>query len=87
MTAVLSLVADIEAEVPGLRNVAACLRVIADDIEAGKHGECIRAAVVLRCAGMEPVVFGPGDTDGPQTYMDLHAGAQQLLAMSNPGRS
>ena len=83
---VLSIVHNAEAAVPQLRNVAACLRTIADDIEAGKYGECLRAAVVLRCSQMEPVIFGPGDTTPAQTFMDFHAGAQQLMAMQRPER-
>lgn len=84
--AILSIVSNPEAERPELRDVVACLRVIADDIEAGRYGEVLRAAVVLRSAGLDPLVFGPGDTLPAQTFMDLHAGAEQIMGMSRPER-
>lgn len=74
-------------EKPTLLDVAACLRQVAADLESGKHGVCLRAALVLRCAGEPPIVFGQGETSITQTYMDLHAGAAELLSMQNPGRS
>lgn len=75
-----------DAELPALRSVAQCLRNMADNIERGDHGDVIRAAVVLRSAGREPIVAGQGDTTVAQTYMDLHAGADQLMSMRSPER-
>lgn len=83
---ILKIVANPEAATPDLRNVAQCLRNLADNIDKGEHGEVIRAAVVLRSAGLEPIICGQGDTNPAQTYMDLHAGAQQLMAMAAPER-
>lgn len=86
MADTLKIVANPEAEAPDLRSVAQCLRNLADNIDRGDCGEVIRAAVVLRSAGLEPIICGQGDTSVPQTYMDLHAGAQQLMAMQSPER-
>ena len=86
MADILRIVANPEAAAPDLRSVAQCLRNLADTIDRGECGEVIRAAVVLRSAGREPIVCGQGDTDAVQTYMDLHAGAQQLMAMQSPDR-
>ena len=87
MADILKIVPNPEAEAPALRSVVQCLRNLADNIEAGNHGECIRAAVVLRCAGLAPIIFGMGDTTITQTYMDLHAGATQLMSMHSPERT
>jgi len=76
-----------DAEKAKLLDIPACLRSVADDIEAGDHGEVVRAALVLRVAGCEPIVFGQGETDAPRTFMDLHAGALQLMLMTHPERS
>lgn len=85
--AVIRIVHDITAPRPAARDVAECLRGLADRIDAGSYGECIRAAVVLRCARTEPLIFGMGDTSPEQTFMDLHAGATQLLHMQSPERT
>lgn len=69
-----------------LVDIAACLRVIADNIESGEYGEVLRSAVVLRAVGRVPQVFGHGKTDAVQTFMDLHAGAAEILSMKSPGR-
>lgn len=87
MADILKIVTNADAEAPALRSVVQCLRNLADRIEAGDHGECLRAAVVLRCAQREPIVFGMGDTTVPTTYMDLHAGATQLMHMQSPERT
>ena len=90
---VLSLVPDTEAERPALRSVVQCLRNLAQNIEDGRYGKVddpdfvVRAAVVLRASNQEPVVLGMGDTQIPQVYMDLHAGAAQLMAMTHPERA
>ncbi len=86
MANILKLVANTDAEAPDLRSVVRCLRNLVESIESGQYGECIRAAVVLRCAGTEPQVFGMGDTTVPQAYMDLHAGALQIMHMQSPER-
>lgn len=83
---ILKIVANPDAAAPELRNVAQCLRNLADNIDSGAHGQVVRAAVVLRSAGLEPIVFGQGDTTVAQAYMDLHAGADQLMAMQSPER-
>lgn len=88
----LRLAADPEATQPALRSVVQCLRNLAGNIEDGMYGELdnpglvMRAAVVLRVTGQEPVVFGMGDTQIAQTYMDLQAGAQELMNMKSPER-
>ena len=87
MADILKIVTNPDAEAPALRSVVQCLRNLADNIEEGKYSECIRAAVVLRCAGSVPIICGMGTTDVPTTYMDLHAGATQLMHMQNPERS
>lgn len=71
---------------PELLNVAQCLRNIADDIEKGVYGKVLRAGVVLRAVDLEPIIFGPGETNVAQTYMDLHAGARQLMSMKHAER-
>jgi hypothetical protein len=87
MTAkVISFGSNPDATQPELLDVARCLRVIADDIEKGVYGEVLRAGVVLRAVNLEPVVFGPGETNVAQTYMDLHAGADQLMSMKHAER-
>lgn len=86
MAKILKIVASPEATSPDLRSVAQCLRNLADNIDSGSFGEVVRAAVVLRAAGMEPIICGQGDTTPAQTYMDLHAGAQQLMTMQSPER-
>ena len=86
MADILKIVANPDAEAPELRNVAQCLRNLADTIDRGDCGEVLRAAVVLRSAWREPIVCGQGDTTVSQTYMDLHAGAQQLMSMQSPER-
>lgn len=94
MAQILSIVANPDAGEPDLRSVPNLLRNIAAEIEEGGYGikeypgsDCIcRGALVLRISGQNPVVFGLGDTDPSQTFMDFHAGAQELMAMSHPGR-
>lgn len=83
---ILKIVANPDAAAPDLRSVAQCLRNLADTIERGECGEVIRGAVVLRSAGRGPIVCGHGDTGPAQVYMDLHAGAQQLMGMTSPER-
>lgn len=86
MADILKLVSDPSASSPDLRSVEQCLRNLADSIARGECGEVIRGAVVLRSDGKEPIVCGHGDTTPAQVYMDLHAGAQQLMAMQSPER-
>jgi hypothetical protein len=86
-----------EAAVPQLLNVPKLLRDLADAIDAGDHGIreakeafgediVLRIALVMRVTGQEPLVFGFGDAPLSVTYMDLHAGAQELMAMRHPER-
>ena len=86
MAEILKIVANPDAAAPDLRSVAQCLRNLADTIDRGECGDVIRGAVVLRSAGLEPIVCGHGDTDAAQVYMDLHAGAQQSMGMTRPER-
>lgn len=84
---VINLGSNPDAAQPELLDVAACLRNIAADIENGTYGKVLRAGVVLRAVNLEPIVFGPGETNVAQTYMDLHAGADQLMSMKHAERS
>jgi hypothetical protein len=60
------------------RHPAATLRVIADEIDAGKYGEVGCVGVVV--LGDELVVFGAGvDSEGPSVHALLHAGAATLI--------
>lgn len=78
---------DIEKPKPPLRDVAAVLRAIADQVEAGEYGEVLRGALVLRAIDREPQIFGMGDMPIAEiAYMDFHAGADQLMSMKGPTR-
>lgn len=60
------------------RDPVATLRVIADQIEAGKYGEvgCVAVAVL----GDTLEVFGAGvDSEAPSVAMTLHAGFMRLV--------
>lgn len=77
--------------VEGLQDVPRRLRMLADTLEKdiAEYGpECVcRAAVVVRFSQREPMVFGFGAIESiAQTYMDLHAGAAELMAMTHPER-
>lgn len=75
-----------------------CLRRLADNLEAGHHGitearelhgdkAIARCVIVLRVSNQEPAVFAYGSIENmAQAYMDLHAGAQELMGMGAPGR-
>lgn len=89
----------VEAPTTDLNDVAAALRRLADDIERGAHGiaearetfgdkdTIVRAVCVLRVSAQEPAVFAWGRMENmAQAYMDLHAGAQELMAMRRPER-
>jgi hypothetical protein len=82
---------------PLLQDMPALLRSIADSLEAGdygikeakeKHGEnyVCRGALVLRISNQDPHVFGLGETDPTQSFMDFHAGAQEIMNMPHPMR-
>lgn len=59
------------------RDPAATLRVIANEIEAGKYGGVGCVGVVILGNTME--VFGAGiDSEGPSVGMLLHAGFMRL---------
>ena len=77
---------DIDAEVPPLRNVAEQLRTIAKEIDEGVFGVVDRAALVLNTESGALEVFAPGDTNVARAYMDLQAGAMQILVMDDPSR-
>ena len=68
------------------RQPAATLRVIADEIEAGKHGEVTQVAIVL--LGDTCEVFGAGpDADGSTIATLLQAGASRMInAVAQHGR-
>lgn len=82
---------------PALRSVPQLLRNIAQGIEDGLYGvkeakekwpEVVcRGALVLRVSGMGPQIFGLGDVTAEQSYMDFHAGAQELMGMQHPERA
>jgi hypothetical protein len=71
-------------------DVPAALRQLAADIEAEAAaygpGYVVRVTAVVRSSQQEPRVYGYGDTLPVQAFMDLHAGAQQLLHMKSPRR-
>jgi hypothetical protein len=80
---------------PVLQDVPALLRSIADQLEAGDYGlkeakeefgesHVCRGALVLRISGQTPHTFGLGNTDSTQAFMDLHAGAQEIMNMLHP---
>jgi hypothetical protein len=62
--------------VPGLQNVPALLRNIADAIEAGDYGDVSEGALVL--AGDQIEVFGLGNADGTVTHYLLARGQRKL---------
>lgn len=87
---------DSEAPIDTLRDVPAQLRKLADSIAEdlaaaeGKFPEGVvcRCSIVLRVSGREPLIYSFGTVEHmAQTYMDLHAGAQELMAMRHPERS
>lgn len=41
---------------------------------------------MLRISNKEPQVFGLGNTDSTQAFMDFHAGAQEIMSMKHPTR-
>lgn len=71
-------------------DVPAALRQLADELEsqAAEYGPefVLRVTVVVRASQREPEVYGYGDNPPSQAFMDLHAGAQQLLSMRHPSR-
>lgn len=74
-----------------LVDAPAVLRVIADDlqkeIELLGEGCICRVVVVVRVSGSEPRVHAAGNVEHiAQAYMDLQAGAQELMNMKSPGR-
>ena len=79
-----------DAAQPALHDASAVLRTIADDLEAEAAaygpGFIARVVVVVRASGREPTVHAAGDCPPAQAFMDLHAGAQQLMSMRSPAR-
>lgn len=80
-------------EKPDLHDVPLMLRRLAEELEAGKYGDTsdpefiTRCVCVLRVSHREPIVLGFGSTaDSTQAFMDLHAGAQELMGMQHPNR-
>lgn len=74
-----------------LVDAPAVLRVIANDlhkeIELLGEGCICRVVVVVRVSGSEPRVHAAGNVEHmAQAYMDLQAGAQELMNMKSPGR-
>lgn len=72
-----------------LTNVPATLRALADNIEAGAYGPIARCVYVLRTEDTaEPPIVGAGGRveHTSRAFMDLHAGAAELLRMANPER-
>lgn len=67
----------VELHSSNFRQVAATLRVIADEVDAGKFGEIGCAGVVL--LGDQMQVFGMGpDSEAPSVALLLHAGFLRL---------
>ena len=73
---------------PDMHNIPLLLRRLAECIERGEYGDfkspgfIARCVCVLRVSGQEPIVLGFGATaNGAQAYMDLHAGAHELMGM------
>ena len=62
--------------VPGMQDVPALLRNIADAIEAGEYGAVSEGALVL--AGDSIEVFGLGDADGTVAHYLLARGQRKL---------
>jgi hypothetical protein len=59
---------------PLLSDIPGMLRQLADQIEAGEHGEVRTAFLLLPVAGGYPAVFGWGDVEGenhPALQCDL----------------
>lgn len=73
---------------PTLLDVAAGLRNLADAIDRGERGAVVRLAWVVRSESREPEVGGLGAIEHiAQIYMDLHAGADQLMSIRSPERA
>jgi hypothetical protein len=69
------------------RDVAATLRAIADEVEAGKYGEVGCCGVVLLGDRMEVFAMGP-DSGAPSGALLLHAGfASMSRAVEDHGKS
>lgn len=79
------------ADAPGqLRQLADILdKDVADKEQLLGFGNVkLRVSIVVRISGEEPRVYSHGDAEGSaQTFMDLHAGAAQLMAMVHPERA
>lgn len=73
-----------------IRDVPAALRALADELEAEAAaygpGFVLRVTCVVRSSAQAPRVYGYGDNPPAQAFMDLHAGAQELLSMKSPSR-
>ena len=59
------------------RDTTATLRAIADQIDAGEHGEVGSLGLVLLGNRMEVFGIGP-DSEGPSVALLLHAGFMRL---------
>jgi len=79
-----------DAVQPALHDAPAVLRTIAAKLEAEAAaygpGFIARVVVVVRASGREPTVHAAGNCPPAQAFMDLHAGAQQLMNMRSPSR-
>jgi hypothetical protein len=76
-----------QGEAPALLDTPTGLRNLADNIEAGLFGDVVRIAYVIRSSQREPIVGALGCVEHiAQSYMDLHAGADQLMSFSDPER-
>jgi len=62
---------------PGLWDIPALLRTIADEMEAGKYGEVTEGALVLNASeGLE--LFGLGKADSTVTHYLFCCGARKM---------
>ncbi len=69
-------------EAPSLKDVPNRLRFLADNIEAGRHGEITRVFVVIPRRLDYPTVLGYGDIEGSNDPIVQLALAQHLLVTS-----
>lgn len=72
-----------------LHDVPHMLRRLAERLEEGEFGDLkdpdflVRCVCVLRVSEREPIVMGFGAEESPnQAFVDLHAGAAELLGMT-----
>lgn len=90
---VFHLIREDQGDKPILHDVPLLLRSLATRVEEGEFGDTsdpeliLRVSVVVRSSNKPVIVLGMGkDNPLERTYMDLHAGAEELMSMSYPER-